>query len=60
MTTSPTARASPRWSVAPGLEHHRRPFRHFFHYLGGDRDMREQYRGHPHLEACAEFCEKYD
>jgi predicted HD phosphohydrolase len=33
---------------------------YFFHYLGGDRDMREQYRGHPHFEACAEFCEKYD
>jgi predicted HD phosphohydrolase len=33
---------------------------YFFHYLGGDRDMRENYRGHPHFEACAEFCEKYD
>jgi predicted HD phosphohydrolase len=33
---------------------------YFFHYLGGDRDMREGYRGHPHFEACAEFCEKYD
>ena len=33
---------------------------YFFHYIGGDRDMRENYRGHPHFEACAEFCEKYD
>lgn len=33
---------------------------YFFHYIGGDRDMREAYRGHPHFEACAEFCEKYD
>lgn len=33
---------------------------YFFHYLGMDRDLREQYRGHPHFEACAEFCEKYD
>lgn len=33
---------------------------YFFHYLGGDRDMREAYRGDPHFEACAEFCEKYD
>jgi len=33
---------------------------YFFHYLGMDRDVREQYRGHPHFEACAEFCEKYD
>lgn len=33
---------------------------YFFHYLGADRDLREQYRGHPHFEACADFCEKYD
>lgn len=33
---------------------------YFFEYLGLDRDMREQYRGHPHFEATAEFCEKYD
>ena len=33
---------------------------YFFHYLGMDRDLRENYRGHPHFEACAEFCEKYD
>ncbi|MEH6758205.1 MAG: phosphohydrolase [Parasphingorhabdus sp.] len=33
---------------------------YFFHYLGQDRDLREQYRGHEHFEDCAEFCEKYD
>jgi len=33
---------------------------YYFHHLGMDRDMREQYRGHEHFEACAEFCEKYD
>ncbi|GAB5487043.1 MAG: HD domain-containing protein [Parasphingorhabdus sp.] len=33
---------------------------YFFHYLGQDRDMREEYRGHEHFEDCAEFCEKYD
>lgn len=33
---------------------------YFFHYLGLDRDLRENYRGHPHFQACAEFCEKYD
>lgn len=33
---------------------------YFFHYLGMDRDLRENYRGHPHFQACAEFCEKYD
>lgn len=33
---------------------------YFFHHVGLDRDLREGYRGHPHFEACAEFCEKYD
>lgn len=33
---------------------------YFFHYLGMDRDMREQYRDHPHFQYTAEFCEKYD
>ncbi|MFN0023169.1 MAG: HD domain-containing protein [Parvularculaceae bacterium] len=33
---------------------------YFFHYLGMDRNVREQYRGHPNFEATAEFCEKYD
>lgn len=33
---------------------------YYFHHLGLDRDQREQFRGHPHFEACAEFCEKYD
>jgi predicted HD phosphohydrolase len=33
---------------------------YFFHYLGLDRNMREDFRGHPHFEACARFCEVYD
>lgn len=33
---------------------------YFFHHLGLDRQMREQYRDHPYFAACAEFCEKYD
>ena len=33
---------------------------YFFHYLGLDRDMREQFRGHPHFEHCAQFCHLYD
>lgn len=33
---------------------------YFFHHLGWDRDLRENFRGHPHFEACAEFCELYD
>jgi predicted HD phosphohydrolase len=33
---------------------------YFFHHLGLDRDMREQFRGHPHFEYCAQFCHMYD
>ncbi len=33
---------------------------YYFHHLGMDRDLREQYRGHPHFEACADFCHQYD
>ena len=33
---------------------------YFFHYLGLDRNMRDQYRGHPHFEYCAQFCHLYD
>jgi predicted HD phosphohydrolase len=33
---------------------------YFFHYLGLDRDLRDQHRGHPHFEYCAQFCHLYD
>jgi len=33
---------------------------YFFHYFGLDRDMREQFRGHPQFEATAQFCHRYD
>ena len=33
---------------------------YFFHHLGMDRDMRDQFRDHPHYAACEEFCAKYD
>lgn len=33
---------------------------YYFHYIGGDRNLRENFRGSPHFDACAEFCEKYD
>lgn len=33
---------------------------YFFHYLGLDRDMRENFRDHPYFQHTAEFCEKYD
>lgn len=33
---------------------------YFFHHLGLDRNMREQFRGHPCFERTALFCEQYD
>ena len=33
---------------------------YFFDHLGLDKNMREQFRGHPHFEACAKFCHAYD
>jgi predicted HD phosphohydrolase len=33
---------------------------YFFHHLGLDRDLREQFRGHSHFEYCAQFCHLYD
>jgi predicted HD phosphohydrolase len=33
---------------------------YFFHHVGLDRNMREQFRGHPHFERTALFCERYD
>lgn len=33
---------------------------YYFHYLGMDREIREQFRGSPYFDACAAFCEKYD
>ena len=32
---------------------------YFWHHIGMDRDAREKYRGHPHFDTCAEFCELY-
>ncbi len=33
---------------------------YYFHFIGMDRDVREKFRGSPHFDACAEFCENYD
>lgn len=33
---------------------------YYFHHLGLDRDLREQFRGHPCFEATAAFAERYD
>ena len=33
---------------------------YYFHFLGGDRNLRDKFRDSPRFDACAEFCEKYD
>jgi predicted HD phosphohydrolase len=33
---------------------------YYFHHLGVDRNLREQYRGHPHFDYTAEFCQLFD
>ena len=33
---------------------------YFFHHLGMDRNVRDQFEGHPHYQYTAEFCHKYD
>ena len=33
---------------------------YFFHHIGLDRNMRDQFRDHQWFERTAEFCEKYD
>ena len=33
---------------------------YFFHHLGMDRHLREQFKEHPQFQATAEFCAKYD
>ncbi|RDC61217.1 hypothetical protein HME9302_02436 [Alteripontixanthobacter maritimus] len=33
---------------------------YFWHYIGMDKDARDEFRGSPYFDACAEFCEKYD
>ncbi|RMF37622.1 MAG: peptidase [Alphaproteobacteria bacterium] len=33
---------------------------YYAHHVGADPDKREQYRGHPFFDDCAEFCERWD
>jgi predicted HD phosphohydrolase len=32
----------------------------YFHYVGADRNMRDQYLGHPYYERTLEFCDEFD
>jgi predicted HD phosphohydrolase len=45
------------WMLA---HHHCFQGYYYFQHLGLDRDMREQFRGHPHFARTLKFCEAYD
>ncbi len=33
---------------------------YYFHHQGGNRNARDQFRDHPHYQACVDFCEHWD
>jgi predicted HD phosphohydrolase len=33
---------------------------YYAHHVGGDPDIRERYRDHPHYQAAVDFCERWD
>lgn len=33
---------------------------YYNHHFGRDRDARDRFKGHPHYQACVDFCQKYD
>ena len=33
---------------------------YYVHHMGGDRFMRDRFKGHPWYDACAHFCEAWD
>jgi len=33
---------------------------YYFHHVGGDRSLRERHAGHPHYQACIDFCARWD
>lgn len=33
---------------------------YYYHHVGGDRNARDRFRGHPHFQAAADFCERWD
>lgn len=53
----PYVSAKTHWMI-----HHHGVFQmHYYaHHIGGDRDARERFRGHPWFDDAARFCEEYD
>ncbi len=53
----PFVREQCRWVVE---KHGDFQMLYYGHHVGGNQHKRDQYRGEPHFEACAEFCERWD
>jgi predicted HD phosphohydrolase len=53
----PYVREEVAWTVA---HHGAFQMLYYAHHYGWDRDAREPYRGNPHFETCAAFCERWD
>ncbi|MDT7546092.1 MAG: hypothetical protein QOE99_2202 [Actinomycetota bacterium] len=53
----PFVRPELHWMVAKHAEFQGY---YFFHHVGGDRDVREAYRGAPEFDLTAEFCADFD
>ena len=50
-----------RWDVAWTVEHHGIfQMLYYGHHYGWDRNARDQFKDHPVLDNCAEFCERWD
>src|SRR5256884_5721577 len=53
----PYLRAEVTWIV----QHHGLFQNYYYvHHLGGDRNARDRFRGHPWYQACADFCAHWD
>jgi predicted HD phosphohydrolase len=53
----PYVRAEVTWIVA---QHGLFQTYYYAHHLGGNRDARQRWRGHPWFDSCASFCERWD
>ncbi|MEM1200971.1 MAG: peptidase, partial [Pseudomonadota bacterium] len=43
------------------VEHHGLFQTYYYgHHYGWDRNARDKFKGHPHYQACADFCERWD
>ena len=50
-----------RWEVTWVVEHHGIfQMLYYAHHYGWDRNARDEFKGHPCFDVCADFCERWD